>query len=91
MNRYEKVVENGITVYRSKVPVRVENYYPSTVAPAAPSSTMTERLPHAAKQEDPYLLCRKANKPREDLPSNKENLSGSDKPTARVLARFVPK
>lgn len=90
MSRYEKVVENGITVYRSRVPVRVENYYPSTVAPAAPS-TLPERLPLSVKQEDPYLLCRNANKPRDSLPSNKENLLGSDKPTARVLARFVPK
>lgn len=33
MNRYEKVVENGITVYRSRVPIRVENYYPSKINP----------------------------------------------------------
>lgn len=34
MNRYEKIIENGITVYRSKVPVRVESYYPLAINPS---------------------------------------------------------
>ncbi len=34
MNRYEKVIENGVTVYRSKIPVRVQSYCPSKINPS---------------------------------------------------------
>jgi hypothetical protein len=39
LNKYDKIVENGVTVYRSKYPIQVSQYTPSqiTVTPSASS------------------------------------------------------
>lgn len=39
LNRYDRVVENGVVVYRSKFPIQVTNYTPTQLT-VSPSSDM---------------------------------------------------